>query len=323
MRRLLVLAIALTALAGPAVAESYPSRPITIIVPFPPGGPVDTLARILSEPLRLSLGQPIVVENVSGAGGSLGIGRLARAAPDGLTLGLGNWTSSVGAPAIYPVAYDILADFEPVALVTISPVMIVARKTLPANDVMELIAWLKANPGKASAGTIGSGSPSQVGGIYFQNLTGTRLQFVPYRGSAQVLQDMVAGLIDLRFGAEASQMLPYLRAGTLKALAIMGKDRWAPAPDIPTIDEAGLPGLYLSYWQGLWLPKGTPKAIVARLNAATADALADAVVRQRLADLGQDIPPRDQQTPEALAAFHRAEIEKWWPVIRQAGLKAE
>jgi len=323
MRRLLVLAIALTALAGPAVAESYPSRPVTIIVPFPPGGPVDTLARILSEPLRLSLGQPIVVENVSGAGGSLGIGRLARAAPDGLTLGLGNWTSSVGAPAIYPVAYDILADFEPVALVTISPVMIVARKTLPANDVMELIAWLKANPGKASAGTIGSGSPSQFGGIYFQNLTGTRLQFVPYRGSAQVLQDMVAGLIDLRFGAEASQMLPYLRAGTLKALAIMGKDRWAPAPDIPTIDEAGLPGLYLSYWQGLWLPKGTPKAIVARLNAATADALADAVVRQRLADLGQDIPPRDQQTPEALAAFHRAEIEKWWPVIRQAGLKAE
>jgi tripartite-type tricarboxylate transporter receptor subunit TctC len=323
MRRLLFAAIAFAALAGPAGAETYPSRPITIVVPFPPGGPVDTLARIVSEPLRLSLGQPIVVENVSGAGGSLGIGRLARAAPDGHTVALGNWTSSVGAPALYPVTYDILTDFEPVALVTLSPVMIVARKTLPANDVKELIAWLKENPGKATAGTIGVGSPSQVGGVYFQNLTGTRFQFVPYRGSAPVLQDMVSGQIDLRFGAEASQMVPYLRAGTLKALAIMGKDRWSAVPEIPTVDEAGLPGLHLSYWQGVWVPKGTPKAIVDRLNGAIVGALAEPAVRQRLADIGQEIPPREQQTPAALAAFHKAEIEKWWPIIRQAGLKAE
>jgi tripartite-type tricarboxylate transporter receptor subunit TctC len=323
MRRLLVVAMIVAALAGAAGAETYPSRPVTILVPFPAGGPVDTLARILAEPLRVALGQPIIVENVSGAGGSLGIGRLARAAPDGLTLGLGNWTSSVGAPAIYPVSYDILADFAPVALVTLSPVMIVARKTLPANDVTELIAWLKANPGKATAGTIGVGSPSQVGGIQFQNLTGTRFQFVPYRGSAPVLQDMVAGQIDLRFGAEASQMLPYLRAGTLKALAIMGKDRWPAAPEIPTIDEAGLPGLYLSYWQGVWVPKGTPSATISRLNVAIGDALAEPAVRRRLSDIGQDIPAADQQSPEALSAFHKAEIEKWWPVIRQAGLKAD
>jgi len=308
---------------GSPHAETFPSRPVTIVVPFPAGGPVDTLARIVSEPMRASLGQPVIIENVSGAGGSLGIGRLARAAPDGLTLVLGNWTSSVGAPAIYPVTYDILGDLAPVTLATSSRLVIIARKSLPANDVKELIAWLKANPGKATAGTIGVGSPSHVGGLYFQSLTGTSFQIVPYRGAAPAMQDLIAGQIDLRFGAEASQTLPYLRDGTLKALAVMGETRWPAVPEIPTIDEAGLPGLHLPFWQAVWAPKGTPQEIVTRLNAIIVEALNEPAMRQRLTDLGQDVFPRAQQTPEALAAFHKAEIDKWWPIIRQAGIKGE
>jgi len=323
MRRwLLAAAMVMTGIGSPH-AETFPSRPVTIVVPFPAGGPVDTLARIVSEPMRASLGQPVIIENVSGAGGSLGIGRLARAAPDGLTLVLGNWTSSVGAPAIYPVTYDILGDFAPVTLATSSRLVIIARKSLPANDVKELIAWLKANPGKATAGTIGVGSPSHVGGLYFQSLTGTSFQIVPYRGAAPAMQDLIAGQIDLRFGAEASQTLPYLRDGTLKALAVMGETRWPAAPGIPTIDEAGLPGLHLPFWQAVWAPKGTPQEIVTRLNAIIVEALNEPAMRQRLTDLGQDVFPRAQQTPEALAAFHKAEIDKWWPIIRQAGIKGE
>jgi len=323
MTRYLFAALALLALVAPAQAETYPSRPVTIVVPFPAGGPVDVLARILSEPLRASLEQPVIIDNVSGAGGSIGIGRVARAAPDGLTLALGNWTSSVGAPAIYPVTYDILSDFTPVALLAISQLMIVARKSLPANDVGELIAWLKANPDKASAGTIGVGSPSQVGGLHFQSLTGTRFALVPYRGAAQALQDLVAGQIDLRFGAEASQTLPYLREGSIKALAVMGPARWPAAPDVPTIDEAGVAGLHLSYWQALWAPKATPREIVDKLNAAIRDAMRDPAIAKRLTDLGQEIPPSDRQSPEALAAFHKAEIDKWWPIIKAAGIKGE
>jgi len=318
------LAVALMVMgSGSAPAETFPSRPVTIVVPFPAGGPVDTLARIVSEPMRAALGQPVIVENVSGAGGSLGIGRVARAAPDGLTLALGNWTSSVGAPAIYPVTYDILGDFAPVTLATSSRLVIIARKSLPANNVKELIAWLKANPGKATAGTIGVGSPSHVGGLYFQSLTGTSFQIVPYRGAAPAMQDLIAGQIDLRFGAEASQTLPYLRDGTLKALAVMGDSRWPAVPEIPTIDEAGLAGLHLPFWQAVWAPKGTPQEIVTRLNAIIVEALNEPAMRQRLTDLGQDVFPRAQQTPEALAAFHKAEIDKWWPIIRQAGIKGE
>jgi len=322
MKRLLLAACAAwTTIAG-AMAQTYPSQPITVIVPFPAGGPVDTLARILNEPMRASLGQPVIVENVSGAGGSIAVARIARAAPDGHTIILGNWTSYVGTPAIYPMQLDVRKDFEPIALVAISQLMIVGRKSFPADDVRQLIAWLKANPDKATAGTIGVGSPSHVGGLHFQSLTGTRFQFVPYRGAAPALQDLIAGQIDLRFGAEGSQMLPYLRSGAAKAFAIMGGTRWFAAPDIPTIDEAGVPGLHLSFWQAFWAPRATPKAVIDRLNAAVVAALADPAVRARLVDLGQQIPSREQQTPEALAAFHKAEIEKWWPIIKAAGIKA-
>ena len=263
------------------------------------------------------------VENVGGAGGSIAVARVARAEPDGYTMILGNWTSFVGTPAVYPVPFDVKNDFAPVALLAFSPLMLVGRKSLPANNVQELIAWLKTNPGKATSGTIGVGSPSQVGAIYFQKLTGTQIQLVPYRGAAPALTDLLAGQIDLRMGAEASQMLPYLKSDSVKAFAIMDKTRWAPAPDIPTIEEAGVPELALSFWQAFWVPKATPEAIVAKLNAAAVAALADAALRRRLDDLGQEIPPREQQTPQALGAFHRSEIDKWWPIIKAAGIKPE
>jgi tripartite-type tricarboxylate transporter receptor subunit TctC len=315
--------VAAPALLRRAFALDYPTRPITVIVPFPAGGPVDALARLLSEPMQASLGQPLVVENVGGAGGSIAAARVARAVPDGYTMILGNWTSFVGTPAVYPVTFDVLKDFAPVALLSSSPLMLIGRKSLPAGNVKELVAWLKANPGKATSGTIGIGSPSQVGAIYFQKLTGTQIQLVPYRGAAPALTDLLAGQIDLRMGAEASQMLPYLKSDSVKAFAIMDKKRWAPAPDIPTIEEAGVPELALSFWQAFWLPKATPDAVVARLNAAAVAALADARLRQRLDELGQQIPPRQQQTPQALGAFHQAEIDKWWPIIKAAGIKPE
>src|SRR5215216_5259397 len=323
MRRPAFVVAALTFIwagVGTGVAQVYPSRPITVVVPFPAGGPADTLARVVTEHMRMTLGQPILVENVSGAGGSIGV---ARAPPDGHTFGIGNWTSHVGAPAIYPIQYDIVQDFEPVALLPIAPTMVVGRNALPPNDVRELIAWLKANPDKVTAGTIGVGSPSYVSGIYFQQTTGTRFQFVPYRGSAPSMQDLVAGQIDLRFGAEASQTLPHLRSGKIKAFAVLAKTRWVAAPDVPTIDEAGVPGLYVSFWHGFWAPKGAPKDVIARLNGAVVDALADPALQQRFADLGLDIPPREQQTPQALGAWHKAEIEKWWPMIKAANIKAE
>jgi tripartite-type tricarboxylate transporter receptor subunit TctC len=316
-------AVAAPALSRRASALDYPTRPITVIVPFPAGGPVDALARLLSEPMQASLGQPLVVENVGGAGGSIAAARVARAVPDGYTMILGNWTSFVGTPAVYPVTFDVRKDFAPVALLSSSPLMLIGRKSLPAGNVKELIAWLKANPGKATSGTIGIGSPSQVGAIYFQKLTGTQIQLVPYRGAAPALTDLLAGQIDLRMGAEASQMLPYLKSNAVKAFAIMDKKRWAPAPDIPTIEEAGVPELALSFWQAFWLPKSTPDAVVAKLNAAAVAALADARLRQRLDELGQEIPPREQQTPQALGAFHQAEIDKWWPIIKAAGIKPE
>jgi tripartite-type tricarboxylate transporter receptor subunit TctC len=303
-------------------AQDYPSRPITMIVPFAAGGPTDTLGRLLGERMRQSLGQVIVIENVTGAGSTIGVGRAAQASPDGHTLALGNWTSFVGSGALYRTTYDLLADFEPVSLLTFAPMLIVGKSTLPVNDAKELIAWLKQSPDKATAASVGAGSAAHVCGLYFQDQTKTRFQFVPYRGGAPAMQDLVGGQIDLMC-AEGSQTLNYVRAGKMKAFAVMAKTRWPALPDVPTTDEVGAPGMYISFWHGLWVPKGTPKEVVARLNDAIVDALADPAVRQRLTELGQVIATREQQTPKALAAYHKAEIEKWWPIIKAANIKVE
>jgi tripartite-type tricarboxylate transporter receptor subunit TctC len=305
-----------------AAEQAYPSRPITMIVPFAAGGPTDTIARTLAERMRVSLGQPVILENVTGAAGSIAAGRVARAAGDGYTLVIGVWGTHVLNGAIYPLSYDLLKDFEPISLVASNPMVIVAKKAMPANDMAELIAWLKANPDKASAGTTGTGGASHVAAILFQKETGTRFQFVPYRGLAPAMQDLVAGQIDMMIDNPATS-LPQVRAGTIKAYATTAKARLAAAPDIPTADEAGLPGFTVSQWTALWAPKGTPKDIIAKLNEAVVESLADKNVLARLADLGQSTPPRDQQTPESLDAYQRAEIEKWWPIIKAANIKAE
>jgi tripartite-type tricarboxylate transporter receptor subunit TctC len=287
-------AAALPAVSRIAWAQAYPMRPITIVVPYPAGGPTDTLARILAEHLRTSLGQPVIIENVSGAGGSIGVGRVARAAPDGYTVSIGHWGTHVLNGAVYQLQYDVVQDFEPVSLLADTPQWIVARKTLPAKDLRELIAWLKENPGKAMAGTVGVGGGTVIAGIYFQKSTGTSFPFVPYRGAAPLYQDMLAGHIDFNFGPAAGSLV-HVRNGNLKSYAVMARTRWAAAPDIPTIDEAGVPGLYASYWHGLWVPKGTPKEPITRLNSAVQAALADTTVRQRLADQGYDVLPREHR----------------------------
>ncbi len=317
-------AVALAAalgLSGQTLAQDYPSRPITIVVPFPAGGPTDTLARILGERMRVALGQPIVVENVTGAGASIGVTRAVQAAPDGYTLSIGNWTSHVGAGAIYPVAWDPLRDLAPISLLTATPLVLVGKNDLPARDGRELIAWLKANPDKASAATVGAGSAAHICALYVEQQTGTRFQVVPYRGGAPAMQDMIAGQIDLMC-AEGSQTLPYVRAGQMKAFAVMAKERWPALPDVQTTDEIGAPGMYISFWHGLWAPKDTSQEIIARLDKAVIASLADPAVRKHLTDLGAVIARPDQQTPAALAAFHKAEIAKWWPIIKAAGIKA-
>jgi len=316
-------AIALAVGGAPAVyAQSYPSHPITIIVPFPAGGPTDTLARLLGERMRVSLGQPVIIETVTGAGASIGVARAAQAAPDGYTLSIGNWTSHVGAGAMYPAVHDAVLEMQPVSRISATPLMIVGKNALPPKTAQELIAWLKANPGKTSAATVGAGSGAHICLLYFQQKTGTSFQLVPYRGGAPIMQDLVAGQIDF-FCAEASQTLSFLRSGAIRAFAVMSKERWPAAPDVPTMDEVGVSGMYISFWHGLWVPKGTPREIVAKLNGAVVDTLADASVRQRLTELGHVIATREEQTPEALGAFHRAEIEKWWPIIKTANIKPE
>jgi len=305
-----------------ARADAFPSRPITIVVSFPAGGPTDTVARVLAEPMRVALGQPIIIENVTGAAGTIGTGNVARAAPTGYTLTVGFLGTHVLNGALYKLPYDVLRDFEPIALLASNPQLIVAKRAMPAKDLRELIGWLKANPDKASQGTAGVGSPAHVTGVFFQSVTGTRFAFVPYRGAAPAMQDLIGGQVDLMFD-QASNSLPHVRNGNIKAYAVTAATRLPAAPEIPTADEAGLPGFHASVWTGMWAPKDTPSDVISKLNAAVVNALADTRMRQRFVELGQEITPRDHQTPEALRAFQKAEIDKWWPIIKAARITAE
>jgi tripartite-type tricarboxylate transporter receptor subunit TctC len=316
-------AAALPAVSRIARAQAYPTRPITMIIPFSAGGPSDVIGRLLAERMRATLGQSVVVENSTGAGGTIGVGRVARAAPDGYTLGIGIWSTHVVNGAIYTLRYDVTKDFAPVSLISRElGTIIVAKKSTPAKDLRELIEWLKAGQGRATFGTAGVGSPPHIGGVLFQNLAGAPFQFVHYRGAAPVAQDLVAGQIDMAIDSPTTS-LPQVRAGFIKAYAVTAKSRLPAAPDIPTADEAGLSGMYLSVWFALWAPKGTPTDVVTKLNLAARRALADPSMGSRLVDLGQEIFPPDQQTPEALGALQKADIEKWWPIIKAAGIKAE
>jgi tripartite-type tricarboxylate transporter receptor subunit TctC len=323
MKSLLAAAcLSLSILCGAAHAQPYPSRPITMVVPFAAGGPTDTLARIVAERMRQSLGQSVIVENTTGAAGSIAVGRVVRSAPDGYTIGIGHWSTHVVNGAIYPLNYDLLKDLDPVALLPSNPQLIVATNSVPAKDLNELVVWVKANQSKVSAGTAGAGSASHVGGIYFEKFTDTHLTFVPYRGTGPAMLDLMAGQINLMLD-QSSNSLPQVREGKIRAFAVTANKRLASAPDIPTVDEAGLPGFYISVWHGLWVPHGTPKDVIERLTAAAQEALADPAVQKRLAELGQEIPPREQQTPEGLGSYQKAEIEKWWPIIKAANVKVE
>ena len=310
------------ALLTPADAQQFPSRPITIVVPFAAGGPIDTTTRIIADKMKDTLGQPVLVENIGGAAGGLAAQRVARAAPDGYTLITGIWGTHVANAAIYRLTYNVQSDFTPVALLSSNPLLIVSSKKTPAKDLKELIAWLKANPGKATQGTSGIGSAGHIGGVFFEKMTGTKYNYIPYRGLAPAMQDLAAGNIDLMFDTPATS-LPQVRAGNIRAYAVTSKTRIASAPEIPTVDEAGLPGLYVSTWTAFFAPKGTPKAVVATLNAAAKAALADPDLRKRLSQVGQDVFPVEMQSSEALAKFQDDEIKKWWPIIKDANIKAE
>lgn len=309
-------------LAAPAGAQTYPSRPISMIVPLAPGGSTDLLGRIMAQAMGKILGQPMVVENVAGAAGTIGVTRAERSAPDGYTVLWGMWGTNVANGAIYNLGFDLLNDFEPIALVATQPFLIDARKTMPANNLKELIAWLKANSSKVTMGTSGVGSPSHVAGVLMENMLGLRWQMVSYRSAGLATNDLLAGITDLQLDTPAVS-LPHVKAGALKAYAVTAKERIAVAPDIPTTDEAGMPGYYFYFWHAMWAPKGTPKAMIAKLSAAAMKALTDPATRKRLTDLAQEIYPPNQQTPEALHVFQKSEIEKWWPIIKAAGLKTE
>jgi tripartite-type tricarboxylate transporter receptor subunit TctC len=322
LRAVLAALVALLALSGSALAENFPSHPITIIVPFSAGGPSDAMARILAERMKITLGEAVLIENVTGAGGSLGVGRTVRSPPDGYTVGFGHLGTNVANGAIYKLGYDLVTDLEPVVLLPSNPMIIVSKNAVPAKTLKELLAWLRARPAPATAGTAGAGSGSHIAALYFENVTGIKLQYVPYRGTAPAMNDLVGGQIDLIVD-QTSNSISQVRAGTIRAYAVTDSKRVASAPDIPTTDEAGLPGFHMTLWSGLWVPKDTPKDIVAKLNAAAVDALNDPAVRKQLENLGLQMPPGDQLSPQALGAWQKAEIAKWWPMIKAADVKVD
>ena len=321
MRRIILAALAALALTGSALAENFPSRPITIIVPFSAGGPSDVMARILAERMKTTLRETILVENVTGAGGSIGVGRALQSPPDGYTISFGHLGTHVANGAIYKLGYDLVADLEPLVLLPSNPMIVVSKNAVPAKSLKELIEWLKARP-TPTAGTAGAGSGSHIAGLYFENIAGLKLQYVPYRGTGPAMNDLVAGQIDLIVD-QLSNSINQVRAGNIRGYAVTDTRRAASASDIPTTDEAGLPGFHMTLWSGMWLPKGTPKEIVAKLNAAAVDALDDPAVRKQLENLGLAMPPKDQLSPAALGAWQKAEIAKWWPMIKAANVKVE
>jgi len=316
---LLTATVVAFACAAPAMAQTYPVKPVTLVVPFAAGGPADALARALAAPMGAALGQSVVVENVTGAGGSIGVGHAVHAAPDGYTISVGNWSTHVLNGAIYDLPYDLLRDLEPVALLPSAPQLIVARKSIPAMNLSELIGWLKGR--QAVVGTAGVGSAGHVSGLLFQKITGVSFAFAPYRGAGPAMLDLLGERLDVMFD-QTSNSLPHIKAGAIKAFAVTRSTRLASSPDIPTVDEAGLPGFHISVWSGLWAPKGTPADIIAKLNVAAEKALADPQLRKTFAELGLDLPQPDQRTPAALATLQRAEIDKWWPLLAAAHVKA-
>jgi tripartite-type tricarboxylate transporter receptor subunit TctC len=313
-------AVVLPAVTRAATAQTYPTRPITMIVPSAAGGGASNVTgRMVAQRMRESLGQPIIIENVGGADGSIGVGRTARARPDGYTIDVGYLGTHVLNAAFYSLPYDVLNDFAPISPLVTTPAVLFVRKDMPAKDLKELIAWLKANPNKASAGVAAVGG--RMVNAFFQKETGTKFALVPYRGNAPAVKDLAAGQIDLMFGNP--DLLPLMRAGSINAYAVTSDTRLAQAPDLPTFAEMGLPALSRSFWYGLFAPRGTPRNIIDKLNAAAVEALADPAVRSRLVDLGLEIFPREQQTPEALGALVQADAKKWWPIIKEFGIKAQ
>jgi len=316
--RLLAAALfATVSLTAPALAQSYPTRPITVVVPFSAGGPSDAMMRILGERMKVPLGQPILVENITGAGGSIGVARVVHSPADGYTIGFGHLGTHVANGAIYKLNYDLVTDLEPIVLLPSNPMVIVSKNSVPAKSLKELIAWLKSRPQPATAGTAGAGSGSHIAGVAFESAAGVKLQFVPYRGTAPALNDLVAGQIDIIVD-QTSNSINQIRAGTIRGYAVTDSKRVEQAADIPTVDEAGLPKFHMTLWSGLWAPKGTPKEIIAKVNAAALDAMKDPQTRKNLENLGLQMPPADKLTPEALGEWQKAEIAKWWPIIKAA-----
>src|SRR5437763_9316123 len=314
--------VAVLTFGGSAFAQNFPSRPVTIVVPFSAGGPSDAMARILAERMKVSLGEAVLVENVTGAGGSIGVGRALRSAPDGYTISFGHLGTHVANGAVYKLGYDLVTDLEPVALLPSNPMIIVSKNAVPAKSLAEFLAWLRARPTPATAGTAGAGSGSHIAALYFENVSGIKLQYVPYRGTGPAMTDLVAGQIDLIVD-QTSNSISQVRAGNIRAYAVTDQKRLDHAPDIPTTDEAGMPGFHMTLWSGMWVPKGTPKEIVAQLNAAAVDAMNDPTVRKQFENLGLRMPAADQLSPEALGAWQKAEVKKWWPMIKAGNISVE